>query len=177
MKRKLQIGVIGYAGKEEYKGLGGASKKLLKLAEEVGQRLAKAGAIVVTGGKSGVMSAAAKGAKARNGTTVGVVKGAARFVSNSYTDVEVVTGMVADGLDELLIVLMSDAVIVLGGGAGTMQELALAYRNNKPIVVIQNTGGWAERIGDEYMDERKRRSVLFARTAQEAVSLALKAGK
>jgi len=178
MKRKLQIGVIGYAGKEEYKGsTGGASTKLLKLAEEVGQRLARAGATVVTGGKSGIMLAAAKGARAKNGTTVGVVKGPSRFTSNSYTDIEIISGMMADGLDELLLVLMCDALIVLGGGAGTMQELALAYRNNKPIVVIQGTGGWAERIGEEYLDERKRKKVLIASTAERAVELALKASK
>jgi hypothetical protein len=175
MSRKLQIGVIGYAGQEEYKnGRGGATKKLVRLAEEIGRLLAKEGVVVVTGGKSGIMEAVAKGAKSENGLTVGVVKGKKRFVANTFIDVEVISGMEADGLDELFVVFMSDALIVLGGGAGTLQEIAVAYRNNKPVVILQGTGGWADRVQNKFLDERKRMSFIFVKTAKEAVNEALK---
>lgn len=174
MNKKFQVAVIGYAGKEEYKGSGGASKKLMHQAEEIGKRLALSGVIVVTGGKSGIMLAAAKGAKGASGITVGIVKGNNRFVSNSYIDVEVITGMVADGMDELLITLMADAFIVLGGGAGTLQEIALAYRNDKPIVVLEGSGGWAQRVQDEYLDERKRLRIISVKTPREAVQKILR---
>jgi len=144
-----------------------------RLAYEVGGLLASAGAVVITGGKDGVMEAAARGAREQGGVTVGVVKGSRRSVSNRYTDIEVLTGMAADGLDELLLVLMSDAVIAIGGGAGTLQEIALAYRNSKPIIALASSGGWAQRLEGQYVDDRKRARVLPASQPDDAVRKAL----
>ena len=172
--KKIQIGVIGSAGKSDYKTKGWATNQMESWAQEIGKELANAGAIVVTGGKDGIMEAAAKGAMEAGGITVGVVKGSKRNTSNRYTDVEVVTGMEADGLDELLLMLMSDALIVIGGGAGTLQEIALAYRNNKPIVVLANSGGWSEKLVGTYLDERRRTRIQGAKTSKEAVKKVMK---
>ncbi len=172
--KKLQIAVIGSAGKTDYKTRGWASSSMEQWAREIGQGLAAAGAIVVTGGKDGIMEAAALGAKEKGGTTVGVVKGKKRNTSNQYTDVEVVTGMKADGMDELLLMLMSDAFIIIGGGAGTLQEITLAYRNNKPVIALTGSGGWADKVAGTYLDARKRLRVQGARTPTEAVRKALK---
>lgn len=177
LTRKLQIGVIGSAGPEEYSREGGASKLLMEKAKEIGFLLAKKGIIVITGGKSGVMEAAAKGAKESKGITVGVIKGKERFKSNNDTDIEVVSGAEANGFDEFLLVLMSDALIVIGGGAGTLEEMAIAYRNNKPIVVLDNSGGWAEKLRGGYLDERRIIKVEVAKTPREAVIKAIKLAK
>ncbi|MDO8482476.1 MAG: TIGR00725 family protein, partial [bacterium] len=168
-RRKLQIAVVGSAARSEYRGRGGASSFMLKAAEKVGFLLAREGAVVVTGGKGGIMEAAARGAKKGGGVTVGVVKGKLRTISNRFTDIEVLTGMEADGLDELILVLMSDAVIVLGGGAGTLQEIALAYRNKKPIVVLDGMSGWGARLAGQFVDERQLVKLIKARTPEEAV--------
>lgn len=149
--------------------------RVYKLAEEVGFLLGKAGAVVVTGGKSGVMESAARGAKKAGGTTVGVVKGKQRLTSNDYTDVEVLSGMSADGMDELLIVTMCDALIVVGGGAGTLEEISIAYRNKKPVVALSKTGGWAAKVASQYLDERKLVKILVAKTPVDAVKKAIKA--
>ncbi|MBU6323521.1 LOG family protein [Patescibacteria group bacterium] len=172
-KKKSQIAVIGSAGKSDYKKRGAASARMEALAEAVGAGLAQAGAIVVTGGKDGIMEAAAKGAKDAGGCTVGVVKGPARGTSNRFTDVEVVSGMEASGMDELLIAFMSDALIAIGGGAGTLQEIAIAYRNAKPVVVLDTADGWGKRV-PAYLDLRRTVRIRRAKTPSEAVRLALR---
>jgi len=169
-KKKLQIGVIGSAGSFDQ---GDADEKMLALAKRLGELLAQAGAVVVTGGKDGIMEAAAAGAKAAGGLNVGVIRGPQRFTSNPYVDIEVISGMVAEGMDELTLVLMCDALILVGGGAGSLQEVTLAYRNNKPIIALAASGGWAERLAGQYLDGRRRVLIQAASSAEEAVSLAL----
>jgi len=170
--KKLQIGVLGWAGIEEY-SIGGPSKNELAIAEKVGFLLAKNGAAVITGGKGGVMESASRGAKMGNGTTVGVITGP-RGTSNKWTDIEIVTGSKIAGFDEVLIPLMCDAVIVVGGGAGTLQEICVSYRNNIPIIVISKTFGWAQKIIDEkYLDSRKTVKILLAKNAEDAVKKAI----
>ena len=172
-QKKLQIGVIGSAGQGDYENNGAASKEMMIIAKEVGELLAKANAVVVTGGKDGIMEAAAEGAKKAGGLTVGVIKGRDRFLSNQYTDVEIISGMVADGFDELTLVLMCDAFIVIGGGVGTLQEIAIAYRNNKPIIAIDYLGGWGKKLAGKYLDERKKIFIKSANNSEEAVNLVL----
>ena len=172
--KKLQIGVIGYAGTEEYPKRRAPKKEIYDAAEQVGFLLAKKGMTVVTGGQGGVMESAAKGAKKANGITVGVIKGKQRFRSNNFTDIEILTGMAADGFDEFMLVMMCDALIVIGGGAGTLEEITIAYRNKKPIIALEKTGGWADKTVAEYLDERKIVKVQSLKTPQEAVKTAIK---
>jgi uncharacterized protein (TIGR00725 family) len=170
--RKLQIGVLGWAGKEEYKK-GGPTNAELKIAEEVGALLAGVGATVITGGKGGVMEYAAKGAKSKNGLTVGVITGPRR-TSNKYIDIEVITGSKIAGLDEVFIPLMCDAVIVIGGGAGTLQEISVCYRNKVPVIIVSKTFGWAKKIINEgYLDSRKTTKIIQATDSRDAVSKAI----
>ena len=169
-KKKLQIGVIGPAGPDLYPEGKAPDPRVYQVAEEVGCLLAQAGVTVVTGGKSGIMESAAKGAKSAGGITAGVVIGGKRFTSNPYTDVEILSGMAADGLDELLVVLMCDGLILLGGGAGTLEEIAIAYRNGKPIVAVADTGGWADKLGGTYLDEREKVKIEVETTPAKAVA-------
>ena len=175
--KKLQIGVIGYADVEEYPKENTPDEEIYKFAEQIGFLLAKNGATVVTGGKGGVMESAAFGAKKANGTTIGVIKGKQRFCSNEFTDMEVLTGMIADGFDEFILVMMCDALIVVGGGAGTLEEIVIAYRNKKPVVALEKTGGWADKTILEYLDERKTIKVEPAQTPEEAVEKAIELAK
>ncbi len=169
-EKKLQIGIIGSAGSDDYRGAEGATDKMLLLAEEIGFLLAQNNATVVTGGKSGIMEYGAKGAKRAGGQTVGVIKGTKRFTSNQYTDIEVISGMEGDGLDELLLVNMCDGFIVIGGGAGTLEEIAIAYRNKKPMIAMTNEPGWARELAGRYLDNRQTVMIGSATMAEEAVS-------
>ena len=172
-KRRLQIGVIGSAGNEEYPNLNQKRSLLFKKAETIGFNLAKKGAIVITGGKGGIMEAVEKGTKKAGGITVGFVSGKKRFTSNRYTDFEVVSGMEGCG-EETMLILSCDGLIALGGGAGTLQELTIAYRNKKPVVILDSGYGWADKVKNSYLDERKIIKFRSASEPENVVSLLLK---
>jgi uncharacterized protein (TIGR00725 family) len=177
MNKTLQISVIGSAGAEEYPQNQGTKLENLILAEEVGKLLAKNGCTVINGGKGGIMEAASRGAKEAGGRTVGIISGTKRLQSNNFTDIEVLTGSNAAGLDEFLLVLMSDALIVIGGGAGTLEEITIAYRNKKPIIAINNTNGWADSLAGKFLDERKTIKIEEAENAKNAVAKAIRIAK
>lgn len=169
--KKLQIGVIGSAGWEEYPNKK-PDKKALKSAYEVGKLIASKNAILVCGGKGGIMEEACRGAKEKNGITVGVVSGNQRNQVNKYVDVEVVSGAINCG-EEALIISMSDGIIAIGGGSGTLQEIATAYRNKKIIVAIKGIPGWANELAGTYLDDRKIIKISFAKSSVDAFKLLL----
>ncbi|MDA3815437.1 MAG: LOG family protein [Patescibacteria group bacterium] len=173
LEKMYQIGIIGSAGSDDYNGNQGATNNMMNEAEKIGCLLAKNNAIVVTGGKSGIMEAGARGAKKAGGQTVGVIKGVKRFTSNDFTDIEVISGMEGDGMDELLLVNMCDALIVIGGGAGTLQEITIAYRNNKPMVALTTQSGWAKELAGKFLDNRERVKIEIADSAESAVNKTL----
>ena len=169
-QKKYQIGIIGSAGNDDYNGAGGATYNMMVEAEKIGYLLAKNNMIVVTGGKSGIMEAGARGAKKAGGQTVGIIKGTKRFTSNDYTDIEVISGMEADGFDEFLLVNMCDALIVIGGGAGTLEEITIAYRNKKPIIGLISQEGWGKELAGKFLDNRNTVKIEMADNAEEAVN-------
>ncbi|HVL27109.1 MAG TPA: TIGR00725 family protein [Acidimicrobiales bacterium] len=106
-------------------------------AEAVGRALAEGGAILVCGGRGGVMEAACRGAKAGGGTTVGILPGADRAEANPWVDVALPTGL--GEARNVLVVRAADALVAVGGGFGTLSEIALALRLGKPVVGL---GTW-----------------------------------
>ncbi|QEC49668.1 TIGR00725 family protein [Baekduia soli] len=112
-------------------GSGEADAGQAWLAEEVGAALAEAGAVVVTGGLGGVMEAACRGAKSRRGRTLALLPGDDRRAANGWVDVAVATGL--GELRNGLIVRSADAVIAIGGGAGTLSEIAFALKTGTPV--------------------------------------------
>jgi uncharacterized protein (TIGR00725 family) len=106
-------------------------------AEPVGRLLAERGAVLVCGGLGGAMEAACRGAKGAGGTTVGLLPGADRADANPYLDVALPSGL-GQGRN-LLIVHAADALVAVGGGYGTLAEIALALRLGKPVIGL---GTW-----------------------------------
>ncbi len=106
-------------------------------AEETGRLLAEAGAIVVCGGLAGVMEAVAKGAHANGGTTVGILPGTDPGAANAYIDIPLATGL--GEMRNFLIVRAAHALIAIGGGVGTLSELALAQRIGRPVVGLHDS--------------------------------------
>jgi uncharacterized protein (TIGR00725 family) len=118
-----------------YVGVAGASRPepaLMGQAERLGRRLAEAGAVVVCGGGPGVMEAVCRGAQSAGGTTVGLLPGLDRAEGNPYLTVSLPTGL-GQGRN-LLLVRSSDALVAVGGGFGTLSEIALALRTGTPVV-------------------------------------------
>jgi hypothetical protein len=115
----------------------GATAEDLARATALGEALARAGAVVVTGGMGGVMRAAAAGATAAGGTAVGILPGASRHSGSAEHTVLVTTGL--GEMRNALVVRAADAVVAVGGSWGTLSEVALAVRTGTPVVAL---GGW-----------------------------------
>jgi uncharacterized protein (TIGR00725 family) len=117
-------------------GSGEATEVEASLAGQVGVLLADADAVVISGGLGGVMRASCEAAFRRGGTTVGLLPGSDRAAGNPFLTVALPTGL--GELRNGLVVAMADAIIAIGGGWGTLNEIALAMRVGKPIVAIQS---------------------------------------
>jgi uncharacterized protein (TIGR00725 family) len=118
-------------------GGGSCTTEETALAEETGRLLASQGAVVVCGGLGGVMEAVARGAKANGGMTVGILPGADPAAANAYIDLPIATGL--GEMRNFLIVRSAQALIAIGGGVGTLSEIALAQRIGKPVVGLHDS--------------------------------------
>ena len=98
--------------------------------------MAEAGAVVVTGGRGGVMEAASKGARQAGGTTLGILPDADRSQANPWLTVAVPTGM--GEARNALVVRAADGVIAVGGEWGTLSEIAFAGKTGKPVVALES---------------------------------------
>ncbi|UCD19444.1 MAG: TIGR00725 family protein [candidate division WOR-3 bacterium] len=124
MRRKI-IAVIG--GSE-------ASDKHLKIAEEVGSLIAERGAILITGGMGGIMSAASKGAKESNGLVIGVLPTVDRESANPYVDIPIVTGL--SNARNFIIARTCDCAVAIDGKYGTLSEIAYCLMYDVPVIGI-----------------------------------------
>ncbi|MEZ4473415.1 MAG: TIGR00725 family protein [bacterium] len=150
-----------------------ASPTLLAAAEAIGAGLVDAGLRVATGGLGGVMAAASKGARLASGWTdgsvIGVLPGLQATAANPFVDLAVPTGM--NYARNTILVALADVVIAVGGGSGTLSEIALAWQHGKPIVVLDLGEGWSARLADEQLDQRREDRLHRATSAAEAVHL------
>jgi len=154
----MQIGVIG--NKEV------GTKSVWSTALQVGREIARSDAILICGGLTGVMEAAAKGAKEAGGITVGIIPGSMKNEANPYIGIAIATGI--GYARNAIIATTSDALIVVGGGPGTMSEIALALNLEKPVVALENSGGVADLLAEKKIDGKM---VLSASSPSEAVKL------
>ncbi len=158
------IAVFGSNRVDEHTGL---------LAEALGQRLVDAGYRIVCGGLGGVMSAVACGARASVAWTgsevIGLLPGWTDDEQpNPWVDIALATGM--GSMRNNLVARVADAAIAVAGGAGTLSELALAWHERRPLAALTGTGGWAERLAGERLDERQDRPIVAVGTVDEAVA-------
>ncbi len=171
--RKLQIGVMGSAADTVY------SKKVAQLAEEVGYEIAKRECTTIYGAEKdtdSLSTAAARGAKKADGLTIGVTYGKGKDIwdKDGNTDVVICSGMERGGGREFVLVNSCDGLIALSGGSGTMNEMLVAYQLNIPVVVVEGTGGWADKMAGQYFDSRKRMKAVACKTPKEAVETIIK---
>ncbi len=141
----MQVSVIGSGSEHEHR------------AEEVGRLLADRGCTLVCGGRGEVMAAAARGAKSRGGTTIGILPGETHHDANEWIDHVVVTGI--GHARNLAVAASGEAVIAIGGRYGTLAEIGFALTLGRRVVVLEP--GWE-------VD-----GTLRAQTPKEAVELAV----
>ena len=126
IQKSRRIGVIG---------AGECGDEILRFAEEVGQKVAGRGGLLICGGLGGVMEAAAKGAKKAGGTTIGILPGTTAHDANPYIDIPIVTGM--GEAQNVIIVRTAEVVIAVSGGPGTLSEIAFCLKLGVPVVGIK----------------------------------------
>jgi hypothetical protein len=141
------VGVIG--GRE-------LPAKLYNAAEQIGREIATRRAVLITGGLTGAMEAASKGAKAAGGLTIGVIPGFSSSDANAYIDLPIVTGL--SEARNIIIVRTAHVLIAVGGGPGTLSEIAFALKLQKPVICLDS---W--HVADE---------IIRVQTPQEAVARA-----
>lgn len=139
--------------------------RIVEWAEEVGQLLARSGAVVITGGLGGVMQAASRGAVSVDGLTIGILPGTDASEANEFVRVPIATGLGV--VRNLVVVTAADAVIAVGGRHGTLSEIGLALRQGRHVVTLSS---WRlesdQRMGGP--------SVHRARDPREAVTISLR---
>lgn len=138
-------------------GSGDASGELYDLARQIGSLVAKRGGVVVCGGLSGVMEAAARGASEADGVAIGILPDEDRHRANPYLSYSVATGI--GEARNLAVACSADVVIAVGGEYGTLSEIALARKVGRTVVSL---GSW-----DPYAH------IVAAASPEEAVEKAL----
>lgn len=145
---EITIAVIGSAGS--------ISPACQEVARHVGGYIALRGFNLICGGLGGVMAAACEGFKQVEGApgkTLGYLPGYAAADANPFIDIALPTGL--DIGRNQLVVSSGAAVIAIGGGAGTLSEIALASQLGKPIGLVRLCGGWAEQLPEGFLDHRQ----------------------
>jgi uncharacterized protein (TIGR00725 family) len=118
------------------------------------------------------MEAASKGAKEAGGFVIGIVPQDDKKAANPYCDAVIATGM--GFARDFLTAYSADAVLIVGGGAGTMIEAAAAYQKKIPLIAVRGSGGTADKVVDTYLDDRKLESVLAENSPEKAVDTAVR---
>ena len=146
-------------------------------AYALGLGIVDQGWVVMTGGRGGVMEAAGRGARDSerwtSGASIAILPGHDPSAANPYVDIALPTGL---DVARNTLVAHADAVVAVGGGAGTLSEMALAWQLLRLVVAIEGQG-WAGRLAGQPMDGRRRYAsipddcVRGARDAEQAVAL------
>jgi len=145
----MQIAVIGAAE---------CSPEEAEAAGTIGHLIAGNREVLCCGGRGGVMEAACRGAKANGGLTVGVLPGTED--GNPYLDVHIRSNL--GHARNAVLVESADAVIAVGGGYGTLSEIALALKNRIPVFGYRT---W------------EIEGVFSCQTSEEAVLMAVRAAR
>ncbi|MEM4390086.1 MAG: TIGR00725 family protein [Candidatus Micrarchaeia archaeon] len=156
-----QIGVIGTHFNP--------TPRSLEEAEKLGKLLARKGFVIVCGGLGGVMEAVCRGAKSEGGTTIGVLPGKDIAEANPFVDYRIATGL--EWARNQVVVLSCDAIVMLGGEAGTLSELCVGWIYKKPIIAIKGTGGYSDVFAGKPVDGKRADVIMEAKNAEEAVAL------
>lgn len=162
--RRPQIAVVGSAS---------GPMELMEEAEALGRALVDEGWRIVCGGLGGVMRAVARGAHASpcatGGDVVGILPGLHAADANPWIDIVVPTGL--QHARNVLVVSSADVVVALGGGAGTLSEIAMAWQHHKPVVALTTRGGWSAELAGRALDHRREDVVFAADSVEMAVAL------
>ena len=128
-----------------------------ELAYSAGKAIIDHGYRLQCGGLRGVMLAACKGARSSKnyteGDIIGIIPSFDPTTANQYVDIAIPTGL---DLYRNVIVASADAVIIVGGGCGTLAETANAWALKRLMVGFSNAEGWSAKLAGTRLDDRIR---------------------
>lgn len=159
VKRQPQVAVIGSSEADE---------TMLKLAEQAGTVVAGLGAALVTGGRGGIMAAASRGCAEAGGTVISIIPGTDMDEANDYSHFVIPTGM--GWARNVITGIAGDVILVIGGAAGTLSEIAYAWMYDRPVVALSASGGWAEKLAGKAVDHRRSDVVVECKTIADLKS-------
>ena len=172
--RTLQIGIMGSAADLNY------SSKALSFAKNLGRLVAESENILVYGAEkdyTSLSTEAAKEASKYGGITVGIVGGKDKKIYGEYRPTILInSGLDIGGGREFNLVLSCDVIIAISGGSGTLNEMVVAYQAGIPIIVVDKFGGWAKKLADKFIDNRRRLKCICVKTEKDALDYAVKEG-
>lgn len=164
------ISVIGYANLCSLPQT--ESQILYNIAYSAGMALVDHGYMIANGGFGGVMEAASKGARDskqyNNHSIIGILPNYDKTKANSYIDIALPIGF--DLARNLSVASVGDAIVVIGGGSGTLSEMAFAWQLNKLIIVLGDYGIGATFKGKP-LDSRRNDIIYFAQDTNTLLSL------
>jgi len=134
-------------------------------ARTAGRLIAEAGAVLLTGGMTGVMAAASAGARAAGGLVVAVLPGGSTKSAVAPAQVRIATG--AGEARNVVLVRSADAVVAIGGAFGTLSEIAIARKLEVPVFGYRT---WVAAVPDT-----NEPLLELCDTVEEAVARALDA--
>lgn len=112
-----------------------ATEEALANAYELGSLIAENGWVLLNGGRdAGVMAASARGAREAGGMAVGILPGESTAGATPHLDIAIPTGL-GDARNAVN-VLASQVIVALPGGAGTISEVALALKSERPVIAL-----------------------------------------
>jgi len=157
------------------------SDDVIEKAKLVALKLVEKGCVIITGGDGGVMRVIAEEARRRGGIVVGILSyeieeaNVNSALYNPFNTVEIRTGLTYSARSAI-VARSSDAAIVIGGGAGTLTEVCMAYNMGIPLVVLEGTGMVADKLKSMfpsgYLDHRENVKLHFTKDPVEAVEIA-----
>lgn len=136
-----------------------------EMAYELGKAIAEEGWVILTGGRSfGIMEAAMKGAHEANGLTIGILPTDTALNASDSADIKILTGM-GSGRN-IINVLSSHILVVIGMAAGTASEVALAIKENKKVILLHQ-----DEITIRFFKNIGTYKVLIANTIEETMRI------
>lgn len=161
-EKKFIIGIIG-----PNQSL--CTKEIYDFGLLLGRRLIDDGYIIVCGGMFGLMEAVCKGARNSPiytyGSTIGIIPSVEKKYANPYCDIVIPTGL---GLARnVLIVNTADVIVAVGGGAGTLSEIAYSWQTGKEVLCYKGFDGWAKQLAGTDLDSTQQRKLIAVNSLEE----------
>jgi uncharacterized protein (TIGR00725 family) len=159
--RALQIAVSGGSV---------CGRRVGEQARALGRALAAGGAIVVCGGRGGVMEAVARGVREAGGLVIGLLPGYGHAEGNPWLGVAIPTGL--GHARNVLVAAAGDVLVALPGADGTLSEIALARVLGRPVVVLGGRVSVRGVVRARSPEDAARRALRLARAVRDGAATA-----